>query len=82
MTKDEAFLLVEMRRICVIGVDSAEWHWIGVLVKKCVELHPFGGYLQHLVVVIAFLLLSISNTFTVGFLAHSTVIFQSGFMHQ
>lgn len=53
-----------------------------MLVKECVELHPFGGYLQHLVVVIAFLLLSISNTFTVGFLAHSTVIFQSGFMHQ
>lgn len=71
-----------MRRICVIGVDSAEWHWIGVLVKECVELHPFGWNLQHLVVVIALLLLSMSNTFTVGFLAHSTVIFQSGFMHQ
>ena len=60
-------------------MDSAEWHWIGVLVKECVELHPFGGNLQHLV---ALLLLSMSNTSTVGFLAHSTVIFQSGFMHQ
>lgn len=50
--------------------------------KECVELHPFGWNLQHLVVVIALLLLSMSNTFTVGFLAHGTVIFQSGFMHQ
>ena len=63
-------------------MDSAEWHWIGVLVKECVELRPFGWNLQHLVVVIALLLLSMSKTFTVGFVAHSSVIFLSGFMHQ
>lgn len=63
-------------------VDSAEWHWIGVLVKECVELRPFGWNLQHLVVVIALLLLSMSNTFTIVLLSLSTVIFQSGFMHQ
>lgn len=63
-------------------MDSAEWHWIGVLVKECVELRPFGWNLQHLVVVIALLLLSMSNTFTIVLLSLSTVIFQSGFMHQ
>ena len=63
-------------------MDSAEWHWIGVLVKECVELRPFGWNLQHLVVVIALLLLFMSNTFTIVLLSLSTVIFQSGFMHQ
>lgn len=63
-------------------VDSAEWHWIGVLVKECMELHPFGGTLQHLVVVIALLLLSMSNTFTIVLLSLSTVIIQNEPMHQ
>lgn len=50
--------------------------------KECVELHPFGGTLQHLVVVIALLLLSMSNAFTIVLLSLSTVIFQNEPMHQ
>lgn len=50
--------------------------------KECVELHPFGGNLQHLVVVIALLLLSMSNTFTIVLLSLSTVIIKNEPMHQ
>lgn len=50
--------------------------------KECVELHLFRGRSQHLAVVIAFLLLSMPNTFAVILFSGSIVIIQSESMHQ